>query len=369
MDFTYIDLKTGQPTVSPLGDMGGGGVGAEVLARSWPALGSDQRIRMDAEHIVDLAHSRGLRGDSVTSEAGTLARDLNYKRKTIIEEPHALPNSFGMFRLDPDQPPPGARTYSVRYSLSHGEAVLHRGGSESQIPVVGGSMIEDTFKLWPLVTSFTENYFESQSSAFAGYDTRARDVRTARRVLEETANRINWTGDAGAGLYGILNYPRLAKRVESTAFDGTAAPTDVLAALFAGANYPGETSKGVFKPTRCVTSPRVRNYLAQTRLGSVNDTTIGKFFLDGMPDISKIDAAWELEEPAVLGAGSGSGVDGILFYSDDPQAASLVVPQGITMLPPFRMGFNTTTIVAMVVGGARMDVPGSAILLLVQAPS
>jgi hypothetical protein len=306
----------------------------------------------------------------VTSNAGALARDLNYRRKKVLEESHALPGSFSMFRMDPDQPPPGARTHSARYELSHGEATLYRGGGMSRIPVVGGSMIEDTFKLWPLVTSFNEDFFEAQSQQYAGYDARGRDVRTARRVLEEFANRINLFGDDAGGLYGALNYPRLAKRVSGTAFNGSESPTDVLAALFSAANYPSEASQELFKPNRMAASPRVLDYLSQTRLGSVNDTTILGFFLESQKRTggpSKCESMWELKEPNVPGAGAASGVDGIFFWNDDPLAVSIVNPQGIMMLPPFRMGFSTTTVVAMVVGGVTMHRPGNNLLLLVDA--
>lgn len=365
MNCTYIDLKTGRSALPPAAlaglDLGVLGMSAYHA----PRLGTPERVRLDTEAIKQAAI--GIRQDAVTSSAGTLAMQLNARRKAILEEKKPLLSSFSMFQLDPFQPPPGAKTHSVPYSFTHGEAALYRGGD--RIPQVGGSVGEDIFNIWPLVTSFQENYFEAQSQAFAGYDPRARDVATCRQVLDETANRINWYGDSAAGLYGALTYPRTHKRIEATAFDGTASAVDVLAALNSGANYTATTSREVFRPNRCAASPRVQRYLSQTRLGSVDSVTIAEFFLKGQPGIKSIESAWELMEPPIPGAGAGNGIDAILFWNDDPENVSLIVPQGVTMLPPYTIGLGTTTICVMLVGGLVMGRPGSALLMLVTAPA
>jgi hypothetical protein len=347
----FIDRRTGEVSLPPaqIEDA------LPLFDAGVAQIGSD-RFRVDAEAGIRRMDSVIGRRRDAASDVGALATDLTFRRKRILEEPRAVPNSFKLFFMD-QEVHPGAKQHTVVYGLGGGEAAVHRAGGK--IPRVSGSYLEDSFGIVHIATSFTEDYFSKQSADFTGRNQADRDFRTCVRVLEEKANQINWFGHEPSKIFGMLTYPRLLKRTVGTAFDGTALPTDVLDALNALANYPVENSRGTMKPTRMVTSERVRNYLMSTRLGTVSDVTIGEFFVRNNEFIRKIESAWECKDAG------GAGVDGILCYNDDRDSAAIVVPQGITTLPPYTLGLETTTIVVMTLGGAAMFLPGNNILGLV----
>jgi len=301
------------------------------------------------------------RRDALTGVGLHQARQLEYVHQRVLEEKHPTPNGLSMFRISTEVPI-GARTHTVRRYLDDGEVAVFR-GSAQDVPRVGVSQVEEQFPVRYYVTSIRTNLFESLSSDYAGTGELERKMRTARRLMEAFANRMTWGigPNQNAGLYGVLNYPWLAKKVSGVLFDGTASVDDVLAELQNAANYPTQASKSTFAPNRCATSTRVRDYLMNTRLGSVNDTTIGEFFTRNNAHIDAIEEAWELEGIA------GADVDGILFYNDSQDGVSNEIPQGMTPLPAQTFGFDSITYLWMAHGGVIMRDVGGNLLLLVTA--
>ena len=135
--------------------------------------------------------------------------------------------------------------------------------------------------------------------------------------------------------------------------------TQILGVLNDAANYPQEVSGSTFAPNRAVTSERVRNFLMNTRLGTVNDTTIGEFFTKNNEHINAIESAHELKDFG------GTDVDAILFYNDDVDGISNELVQGITPMPAQIFGFESITYIYMSHGGLIMRDSGNNILLLV----
>lgn len=317
-------------------------------------------FRIDSA-LKTAAKAANLREDAFSASAGLhMARQLEHVYAEVLREAYPMQNAFTLFPID-SSVPAGARTHTVRRVYQDGDAAVYRGG-QSPIPRVGVSQQEEQFPVRHYVTSFVYSLFEQLSSAFANSGLVSELLRAARDIIQEFANQKTWYGDDTNGIYGVLNYPWLPKKVVAVAFDGSADPDDVIAELNALANFPQENSKATYRPTALVVSTRVYNYLMNTPRGSVNDTTIGEFWLrTNSCGIKSIEQAWELQ-----GVGPG-GTDGVLFYRADRLGISNVIPQGFTTLPVQTLGFEDTTFAYMSHGGVIMRDVGNNILGWVDA--
>jgi hypothetical protein len=142
------------------------------------------------------------------------------------------------------------------------------------------------------------------------------------------------------------------------AFDGTAAPADVAFEISALFHYAMNNSGGALFSTKLAASPRVRNYLYSTRLNTVATQTIG-MFLEETLKCGPIEWA-----PELIGVG-GTGIDGVIAYTDNADECAITVIQAPTVLPPVMEGIRTVTYMYSVVGGACLRIPGSCSMLLV----
>lgn len=320
------------------------------------------RRRVDGERYPEIARKLGKRMDTLGGNGLHLARDLEFIHTRVLEEKHPTPNGLTKFRTG-SSVPIGTRTHTVRRMFQDGEAMVYRGGTD--VPRVGISQDEEEFQVRHYVTSSRTNHFELLSSNFANTSEEERKTRAARKVMELFLNRMIWGigPNEAHGIHGIINYPWLAKKVSQVLFDGTADVDVVLGVLQDAEEFPEEESDDVFAPNRCLTTPRVRNYLMNTRLGSVNDTTIGGFFIENSENINAIEKVWELKN---IG---GEGVDGILFYNDSEDGIMNEMVQSMTPLPQQSFGFDNITYWYMSHGGIIMrDVGGNILLLVTVVP-
>lgn len=330
-------------------------------ARMDPALAQ----RFDSL-VTDIGRARrrrtdAARGDAFTPSAGFhLSRQLEYHYNEVLREPFPPNNAMLLFPMNTSVPV-GAQYHTVTRIFADGEATVYRGGNAG-IPRVGVSQVEERFQIRYYVTSFVYSLFEELASAFANSGVVAEKLRVARDVLNQFLNWKTWYGDTVNGIYGVLNYPWLDKKIVATAFDGSASPDDVLEEFNRLANYPAEMSRTTYKPNRVVTSPRVRNYLMTTARTSTSSETIGEFWLrTNALGIKAIDEAQELS-----GAGPG-GTDAVLFFRDDRFGIENVVPAPFATLPVQSFAFDNYVFCWMAHGGVVMRDVGNNILGWVDA--
>jgi hypothetical protein len=363
-----IDARTGQPFQF-------GGDVLAVYSEAAMACGrfdaSLGRVRLDAagfdryrqrRDAVTVRRLLGDRRDALTGQAGAFPRDLEFVYAEVLNEARRPLNAMRMFRID-TRVPLGARTHTVRRRLGVGDSQIYRGGLE--IPVVRGSYVEEQFRVIHLVTSVLTDYFELLSDSFAGRSQFADDTRTAIRVLEERMNQIAFSGDGPSKVWGVLNYPHLAKTASAFAFTAAnvaADPDGARAELNRLANYAIEASGGAFRPNRVATSIEVRNILTQTQNSTASDRSVAAIWLDGQEVIRQIEGAHELR-----GIGP-AGEDGILFYDDQINSTAIVVVQPPTPLPAHAINaLQNQTIYVATIGGAVMREVGNNLLAYVRA--
>lgn len=349
-------------------------LGAEVASGRIDneSLMDEWRLRRDAEYAKELIQRHGLKPQGYRADADPtkLRLDaidqgtaLGFPRQFLhmisppLQEVRKPLNGMRLFQID-NSVPLGAKFYGVQREFLTGEAVI-TSGSNSDIPVVGATAREELRPIVYLATSWAQNFLQQLSMNFAGINDTAAKRRAVRRAMDELVNRLIWYGSAPHDVYGVLTHPDLAKVVASLAFVAGADTDDVIAELHRLANYSWLNSGQTFKPNRAVTTARLRSYLFQTRIGSTTDTTVGQHFIENSEFIKQIETANELE-----GIGP-NGEDAILFYNDDRDSLSIVIPQDMSELPAQRIAFDEKTICWMPFGGARMNNVGNNLLAYV----
>lgn len=209
---------------------------------------------------------------------------------------------------------------------------------------------------WPLQ--------ELQRAAKLGRNLSSDKAEAARKVAESFIYGIAMRGDTEKGLTGITNNANVPSA--QVAADGTGASRlwsakssdlilrDVNAALNAPFNATKETQRA---NTLLLPSTRMQ-YIAETRLGSTNDTTILKFLREnnsytletGQP--LTIIGSRELET-----AGTG-GTARMVAYDNDRGVVQMHLPGPHEFLPPFQKSSMTWEVAGIMnVGGVEIRRP------------
>lgn len=319
----------------------------QANARKLDSLVAQMQVRMDSSTRETVNDGLKRKRNDAFDAAGALfmSRQLEHRYADVLREEFPAQNAFTLFPTD-QSVPPGARTHTVTRLYQDGEAAVYRGGQE--IPRVGISQQEEQFPVRHYVTSFEYDIFSMMSANFANFALAAELLRTARDIINEFANLKTWYGDDVNGIKGVLNYPWLNKKLVATPFTDASATDSIMGELRDLANYPTSVSKAVYSPNRCVTSPRIKDYILGRARSTNSDKTIGEYFTSTNAYIKQIDAAWELQ-----GVGPG-GTDGILMYRDDRLGIANVIVQPFTTLPVEQEDYRFVTNCYMSHGGVIM---------------
>lgn len=310
---------------------------------------ADTIDRYRGDHAQALFQAMEQRGDSLPQGAGAMARQYEHIRAQIFEEKRRPLNAMRLFATDTSVPL-GAKSYTSRRSLGQGEAVIHRGGNNFG-STARATTIEESHKVQYVVCAVETNEFEMFSSNFANTRQYERDIRLARRLVEEKLNEIAWYGDDAAGLTGVLNYPHLAKSVSPIEYTMATDAAAILKDLNRIVALPRNESGGTFRPNALAVAPDVYTVLSTRQHAAGTDTTIAEFFLRTQPSdgVKTIEVADEL-------AGRGpNGEDAILAFSNDRDSLAHVLPQAPTILPVWKSSpLDSMTVLFAATGGVEM---------------
>jgi hypothetical protein len=321
------------------------------------------RMAQHAELVVE-----DVRNDAADPTQGLFfARQLEHIYAEVLREPRPMQNALRLFGIDTTVKP-GAKYHTIRRVYADGEAAVYAGRGES-IPRVGMSKKEETFPVRHYVTSFVLDIFEMAAGVFANIQLATELLRIARDIIEEFINWQTWYGDVENGLFGVLNYPWIRKKVIATPFNETADPDEILRELHRFVNFPSDSQRQAFKPNVLVLSPRVLNYISQTPRSDTTDTTILGHFMANTKTITRVEEAHELqndEQNPIPGVPPGR--DAMLAYRDDRRGIQNVMPQTFTTLPTQEMGFEQVTFAYASHGGVVMRDVGNNIIGYVTPP-
>lgn len=338
---------------------------SRIRAKYGDRIDAIDRYRMQRHSEIVVEDTRN---DAADPKQGLFfARQLEHIYAEVLQEPRPMLNAMRLFGIDTTVPP-GAKYHTIRRVYADGEAAVYSGRGQN-IPRVGMSKKEETFPVRHYVTSFVLDIFEMASGMFANISLATELLRIARDVIEEFINWQTWYGDTENGLYGVLNYPWIRKKVIATPFNETSDPDEILRELHRFVNFPSDSQRQAFKPNVLVLSGRVLNYLSQTPRSDTSDTTILEHFLKNSKTIERVEEANELQnddsEPI---PGVPPGLDAMLAYRDDRRGIQNVMPQTFTTLPTQEMGFEQVTFAYASHGGVIMRDVGNNIIGYVTPP-
>ena len=306
------------------------------------------------------------RHDAMPAGAGAAPRDLEYVRAQVLMEELPALNSELLFPQDTEVPL-GVTSHVMERWVTSGEAQIYRGGTS--VAVASAAKVEERFGVAYIACGIRQNFFQALSVNYAGLRTFQAESEAALRLVKERMNRINWNGDTGTQLRGVLNYPHLAKAALATPFNLSSSGPAIVAELNTLVGTPRRVSKQVFYPSRLAVSETLHQFLTQTRFEAGHPTTIAEQFLKGQVGkpggIKEIEAAYELEAGSdeMLAAGAPPAAHGMLAFRGDRTAVRRVTLQEPTWLPMWQSGpFDTQHVIFAAVGGIVMPNSGNNVL-------
>lgn len=328
-------------------------------------LESFLRTKVWREQTEYAIRANRVNADGASAGGGTLLADqLTHIYNEVLVEEHPVPNGIRLFATD-SSVPVGARSHRVTRLWHDGEAVEYRAGEG--IPRAGFSQVTQDFNVSYYITSIMYDMFEEMSAGLTNVALVRELTRSARTALEAFANQKVWNGSETSGLYGIFNYPWLAKKILATDFTDASHASNggqaLLDELLALVELPGEASKGLFRPTHLAVTQRFHNFIASKPVGTASahrDDSILDRFKKAHPEITIEVGIWELENAG------GAGVDGLLAYRKDRSGIANVLVGGMQSLPLQVNGFDRMQPFFMGHGGVIMRNVGNNILGFVE---
>ncbi len=321
--------------------------------------GSWDGIRADYAAYVERRRDSGT--GFVPGGTAGFPRDFEYIRAEIWEEERQPLTALSLFPQYTGVPL-GARTHTARRRLARGAARIMRG--DSFVPRANIAYVEEQFGVIYIVCGVGQNFFETLTTDFASLDAYKEGLREAVRLVDERVNDVLWYGDPASKVYGVLNYPSLAKTLLPLAYDDTVAsppdPKDLITQLHDLSNVPRVRSGTRFKPNRLAISPAMMSYLSTRKheLNGGTDTTMLQYFLA----TNTLGIKQAEEAPELSGVGP-DGEDGILFYRDDQDSIHATMLQAPTTLPVYQSSpLDQITVVYAAIGGIVCGNVGNHIL-------
>lgn len=187
-------------------------------------------------------------------------------------------------------------------------------------------------KVKSLGGSYGYNIQEVRAAAMANKPLNTRKAASVRKANEIAVDNIAWSGDANAGLIGLLNNPNIPS---ATAPDGastdpewsTKTAKEILEDMNSPATLIEELTKGVEAPDTKLLPIAQWRIISTTRLADGTDTTIKEFFLKNNPQYTAIEAVNNMKDVAPLPSGAAGPADIMLDYTRNPDILTLEIPQ------------------------------------------
>lgn len=296
-----------------------------------------------------------LRADALPAGVGAFPQDFEYARARAFEEIRQPLSGKRLFATD-GSVPLGARSHRIYRELGAGEAQIVNKGS--QIPMASTARTSEAFGVAYVACGVTVNYFDALSTDFANIRQYQMDLALARRLVEEKINRIIWNGDAAAGIYGVLNYPHIAKMVIATAFTDASTGADIAQEVNDFLDTPMIESGSAFQPNAWIVSPKINSFISSRQHSLASDASIKAFILAAQAGrISSIEVAPELS------AAGPNGEDVMIAYRKEADTLAHVEIQPAATLPVFQSSmFDTETVVIAATGGMVSAQSGNCLI-------
>ena len=267
-----------------------------------------------------------------------------------------------VFPVD-NEPNPGATSVTFHTYDRRGMAKIINNYADD-IPRVDVDGVETTVPVRTVATSFGYTIHEIKASQMVGKQLDRKRAMAARKAVEEVFNSVAWTGDAAAGLYGVMTHPNIPSGNAPDPGAGTEWSNKTAVQIRDDINLMFRT---VFTGTNSVESadtlllpPAQWSLVMETALSADNSKTIAQWFVENSPYInSKADI---INVPELAGAGTG-GADVGIVMTRRADKVEFVIPEDVTFHPEQQQLLEYVTPVTGRCGGLNVYYPLSMYIL------
>ena len=234
------------------------------------------------------------------------------------------------------------------------------------LPRVDVDGVETTVPIKTIGAAFGYTVDEINASKMVGKKLDRRRAMAARRAIEEKFNAITWTGDAAAGLYGVMTHPNIPSG--NAPGTGTAGATEwstktaalirddinlMFRTVFTGTNTVERAD------TLCL-PPAQYALVMETEISNDSGLTIAQWFVKNSPYLKSIDDI--IVVPELDGAGTG-GADVAVALTRRKDKVEVVIPQDVFFHPEEKRSLEYVTDVTGRFGGLNVYYPLSMYIL------
>lgn len=316
---------------------------------------------------VTLDEARAIRGDAFSPSLGMFnPRQLTQTLEGYLTERLPELSSERIFPLN-STVDPGAIQYEQYRTYGTGEAVVYRGGMGDDVPAVSIGMASLTQPIVWLVSRMQIDFLEGLRSNFAGFDTHARKMFYARRVIAEKSNVWCWEGSTANNLFGFLNHPYIDTAVSTVPYNEDSATDDILADFNYWAQRNYIDSSGTYKPDTVIFALETWNYLSSTFRSADNNLTLMEALQKANPHIKN----WERAEGGELDDALSANVHGMVFMRRGDggrfqRSCERVEAMPPTLLAPERRALGSDFFLVQAIGGLNHLHAGDELVVYVQ---
>ncbi len=277
----------------------------------------------DLAGVRAIAHQMGgLRED----ESIFTARQLDYVKARVYNKKLPPMKGLQLVPIETDVPE-WAETVTFRMYDQVGMAKIVANYADD-LPRADVKGTEKTIRVKDIGDSYGYNINELRASVALGQNLPTRKADAARRAVEIKLNQIAMVGDAGYGLYGLVNHPNIGitAGLNGNWDDPATTADEILSDLNALYNTVRVQSKGVHTPNIGAVPSAQHAALYSKRLPDSGGQTVAEFFIKQHPGF-----AFE-EVPELTGAGAG-GTDVAIFFERSAENLNLDLVMPFNQLP------------------------------------
>lgn len=269
---------------------------------------------------------------------------------------------------------PGAQSVTYRQYRRTGIAKLVTDDGQD-LPNAGLSVQEFNRKLYQIGISYQYGDEELRAAALASRNGLPMNLdmergRAAREGFDRAVDKIAALGTAtdseipgledgvgsDVGLTGLLNISGAATYTAANGASGSQlwtskTPDEIIADLAGVVNSQIVATHKIHKANRIIMPIAHYQLISTRRMGDGSDTTILNFAKAMLPGV-KFDS-WQYCD----GAGSGTNVDRVVCYNDNPRFVRLTIARGFTQEPPQRQYLKNIILCTGKLGGVVCPYP------------
>lgn len=263
------------------------------------------------------------------NESAFFSRQLEYIKARIYETKWPALKATTLIPVSTEAGP-GAESITFRTFTSVGMAAIISNYADD-LPRADVYGEEDTVKVKGLGQSYGYNVQEIRNANTANLNLTTRKANSARRGIEQRINQIAWTGNAKAGLYGLLSFPNTSKNAATTGTWSTATADQILGDMFDAYDFIVNGTKGVEAPNQVLIPYEQYGIITRKRIGTDTSVTVKEFFEKARPGVM-IESVADLKDVTNPRTGSGT-TDVMVQYDRNPNAITLEIPQPFEQFP------------------------------------